>query len=615
MSDIFAHLRSRGKKWISIITLIPKLGWLLAVSLVVINIIAGLAPIFFMFGSSSVIQSVVNFDDNYSGYEEIAFPFIVTLGALLVQGIVTPLRQSLGDLATRRVDGFCSQKLLVAGIAQAPVPLLESQNVIDKMSSAREGFLQNSITPGAAVVGFISLISRYTQLLSAIVLVALVVSPLAGLLVAFVAGVARVGNRSSLGRWSERAKKVTSTRRKRSYIYNTGVDVGLAKESRILNLLPWLLSRADSHSKEYFFEMWKERRNIFFVPFLIISTLVLLGSVLAFWQLESVATTGISAFSVALAIQGIIIPLAFGVFFPESDVQTEYGMTAYENLLELEQLFRVAGEDSSSITAEPAKPVSRSIRLEKVSFSYPGSDGPVLNGLNLDLEAGTSTAIVGLNGAGKSTVVKLVSKLYDPSGGNIYVDGVNLRDIDSQSWYTQIAIIFQDYSRYELDARSNIVFGAAQLPIDQKALLNAVHRAKADDVIKDLPHGLDSILSSRYSGGADLSGGQWQRIALARAFYAAETGASVLILDEPTAHLDVRSEAEFYNRFLDVTKGKTTILISHRFASIRRADRIVVLENGKILEDGNHQSLMKRGGIYAELFGLQAQRFTDEKMD
>lgn len=220
-----------------------------------------------------------------------------------------------------------------------------------------------------------------------------------------------------------------------------------------------------------------------------------------------------------------------------------------------------------------------------------------------------------MNGAGKTTLLTLLALLCRPDGGRILVDGTDLADLPASSWQRRLAVIYQDYVRYELDAAANVGLGAADLLGDRTALDRACAWAGADALIDRLPSGLDTVLSSRYQGGVDLSGGQWQRIALARALFAVEAGASVLVLDEPTAQLDVRAEVEFFDRFVELTQGLTTLVISHRFSTVRRADRIVVLEGGRVAEQGSHyeqgshDELLLLGGRYAELFSLQARRF------
>jgi ABC-type multidrug transport system fused ATPase/permease subunit len=219
---------------------------------------------------------------------------------------------------------------------------------------------------------------------------------------------------------------------------------------------------------------------------------------------------------------------------------------------------------------------------------------------------------VGANGAGKTTLVKLLCRLYDPTEGRITVDGLDLRDVEARVWQRQVAAIFQDFAQYHLSARDNVGMSAPELAGDLERRRAAARKAAALELVESLPHGWDTVLSRQYTGGVDLSGGQWQRIALARALFAVEGGARVLILDEPTASPYVRAEADLYDRFLDITAGLTTILISHRFSTVRRADHICVLADGHVVEQGTHDELVALGGRYARMFRLQAARFADE---
>jgi ABC-type multidrug transport system fused ATPase/permease subunit len=224
----------------------------------------------------------------------------------------------------------------------------------------------------------------------------------------------------------------------------------------------------------------------------------------------------------------------------------------------------------------------------------------VLERLDLTVPAGSSLAIVGQNGAGKTTLAKLMCRLYDPQSGTIEVDGIDLREFDIASWRARLAVVFQDFIRFELPMRDNVAPSGA--PDDD--VLAALESAGAAGLA-----GLDTVLARGYEGGTDLSGGQWQRVALARALCAVRRGAGVVLLDEPTAQLDVRGEAEIFQRLLAATRRCTTILISHRFSTVRHADRICVLERGRVIELGTHDELMARGGRYRTMFDLQAQRF------
>ncbi len=247
------------------------------------------------------------------------------------------------------------------------------------------------------------------------------------------------------------------------------------------------------------------------------------------------------------------------------------------------------------------------IRFRDLSFSYPGAPRPVLDGFDLTIPAGSSLAIVGQNGAGKTTLAKLLCRLYDPQRGAIEVDGVDLRELDLEAWRARLAAVFQDFIRFERPLRENVAPAGAP----DEVVAEALREAGADRLAS-----LDTPLARGYEGGTELSGGQWQRVALARALCAVRLGAGLVLLDEPTAQLDVRGEAEIFDRILAATRGVTTVLVSHRFSTVRHADRICVVEDGRVVELGSHDELMARGGRYRTMFDLQARRFsadTDEE--
>jgi ATP-binding cassette subfamily B protein len=261
----------------------------------------------------------------------------------------------------------------------------------------------------------------------------------------------------------------------------------------------------------------------------------------------------------------------------------------------------------------PVPPVTQGVVFRQLAFGYPGTDRQVYRDLDLTLPAGRSTAVIGLNGAGKTTLVKLLARVHEPQAGRIEVDGVPLTALDPAEWRRRLAVVFQDFNRYDLTLTQNVALGAAHRPPDPDAVTAALVRAGAQEVLEAVGPG--TVLSAAYEGGRDLSGGQWQRVALARALYAVDSGARILVLDEPTAQLDARAEVAFYERFLDLTRGITSVVISHRFSTVRRADNIVVVEDGAVVESGDHDALMGLGGRYAALFRLQADRFgsaTDE---
>jgi len=249
------------------------------------------------------------------------------------------------------------------------------------------------------------------------------------------------------------------------------------------------------------------------------------------------------------------------------------------------------------------------IRFDEVSFRYPGTTHEVLSKLDLSIPVGRSLAIVGENGAGKTTIIKLLCRLYEPTSGSITVDGHSLVDLDLEAWRRRIGVIFQDFVRWELSLAENLRFGARADGPDREVLERALTAAGGEDLLTDSEDRWGIPLSRGFEGGTDLSGGQWQKVALARALAAVHRGAGVLVLDEPTASLDVRAEAAVFERLLAASSGITTILVSHRFNTVRRADQIAVVAGGRVTELGSHAELAERGGSYASMYRLQANRF------
>jgi ATP-binding cassette subfamily B protein len=252
------------------------------------------------------------------------------------------------------------------------------------------------------------------------------------------------------------------------------------------------------------------------------------------------------------------------------------------------------------------QPIRQGFEFRNVSFTYPGTTRTVLRNFNFTLSPGERIALIGENGQGKTTVVKLITRLYDPTEGQILLDGVDLRDYALDDLHRHIGVIFQDFMRFEMTARENIAVGRVDQPHTAGELEDAAHKSLADEVIAKFEGGYDQMLGRRFEGGVELSGGEWQKIALARAYL---RDAQLLILDEPTAALDARSELEVFERFAELTMGKMALLISHRFSTVRMADRIVVLSGGRLIEEGNHEQLMREGGLYAEMFEMQAASY------
>lgn len=280
----------------------------------------------------------------------------------------------------------------------------------------------------------------------------------------------------------------------------------------------------------------------------------------------------------------------------------------YEELINIEDYFVFMNIEPAIKKADKprflANDLIPNIEFRNVSFTYPGSTKKVLNNVSFTLEPGEKMALIGVNGAGKTTLIKLLLRFYDPNEGDIYVDGINLKDLDLVSWYKKLAVIQQDFNHYPLTVTQNISFdpfGSA----DPAKLTQAIKSAQADFVY-ELPNKEDTVLTRFFDDSVDLSGGQWQKIALARAFY---RQSPILVLDEPTSAIDARAEADIFNHLWNMQRKKSAIVISHRFSTVRDADQIVVIDKGKVIEQGKHETLMSKKGVYHELFSKQAKSY------
>jgi ATP-binding cassette subfamily B protein len=272
------------------------------------------------------------------------------------------------------------------------------------------------------------------------------------------------------------------------------------------------------------------------------------------------------------------------------------------------ELLNFPNSISTSKVAEivPTNPKPATIEFKNVFFKYPETERFILKDFNLVINPGEKIALVGENGAGKSTLIKLLLRFYDTNDGEILINGINIKNLDLNQWHKQIGALFQDFIKYQFTFKENIIFGNLEKKDDMKALHDALKQSGAENYLADLPNGLEQIVGKTFDEGVDLSGGQWQKLALARAFF---RDAPFLILDEPTSAIDAKAEFEIFENVQKLQKDKTVIIISHRFSTVRTADRILVLDEGKIIEEGSHEKLMKEKGVYAELFEIQAQGY------
>jgi ABC-type multidrug transport system fused ATPase/permease subunit len=407
--------------------------------------------------------------------------------------------------------------------------------------------------------------------------------------------------------WHDRnTEAVRAAQRDAEYAYRLAVDPPAAKELRLFGLAGWVVDRFINR-RTRLHELQYEATRLREKPLLWSLLLVIGANVLVFGSLAQDASSG----RIGLGALVIFAQSAVGasmIAFGGLNWALNSSAAPVAAVLRLEPAMAAGGALPSGTRTAEALP-AREIRFRDVTFAYPqGGSAPVLAGFDLTIPAGSSLAIVGQNGAGKTTLAKLLCRLYDPQAGSIEIDGVDLRDFALDTWRERITAVFQDFIRFELPLRDNVAPAWASGTASQAAPDAAVLAALAEAGAADLAS-LDTVLSRAYSGGTDLSGGQWQRIALARALCAVRLGAGVVLLDEPTAQLDVRGEAEIFDRILTATRHCTTILISHRFSTVRHADRICVLEQGKVIELGSHEELMTLGGRYRTMFDLQAERF------
>jgi ATP-binding cassette, subfamily B, bacterial len=406
------------------------------------------------------------------------------------------------------------------------------------------------------------------------------------------------------GVWHDRNTEVVrAAQRDAEYAYRLAVDPPAAKELRLFGLAGWVLDRF-VHRRTRLHELQYEATRLREKPLLWSMLLVIGANVLVFWSLAQDASAGRIGLG-ALVIYAQSAVGASMIAFGGLNWALDSSAAPVAAVLRLEPAMGAGGALPSGTCEAAGKPIHE-IRFRNVTFAYPsGGSAPVLEGFDLTIPAGSSLAIVGQNGAGKTTLAKLLCRLYDPQAGAIEIDGIDLREFDLAAWRERITAVFQDFIRFELPLRDNVAPQKVSKGVTDAAVLAALEEAGAAQLAS-----LDTVLARGYEGGTDLSGGQWQRVALARALYAVQRGAGVVLLDEPTAQLDVRGEAEIFDRILTATRRCTTILISHRFSTVRHADRICVLEHGKVIELGTHEELMALGGRYRTMFDLQAQRFT-----
>ncbi len=536
--------------------------------------------------------------------------------------VLTPLHQALGANLGSRTAAWLYDQLTTACVRPPGMGHLESPELTTDLTLARDFDLGITGPPLAIAMDFIA--SGLVEMVGGLAAAALLAAYAwwAPLLLAG-AWLATHWLLRESAIWRDRnTEEVRGAQRHADYAYRLAVDPPAAKELRLFGLADWVVERFTGQHRRLNDLRWEATR-LRERPVVWSLLLVLAANGIVFGALAADAAAGrlplaqtVTFVSAAIAVSAI----AFGGLSWALDG----GAAPIGAVLRLEGSMERAGALAPGSDAADAADAAdttgaargmrtsdrlpaREIRFRGVRFAYPQADGtsgaPILDGFDLTIPAGSSLAIVGQNGAGKTTLAKLLCRLYDPQAGAIEIDGVDLREIDLDAWRGRLAAVFQDFIRFQLPLRENVD------PLGGRGASDAVIREALQAAGAAHLAELDTVLARGYPGGTELSGGQWQRVALARALAAVRSGAGVVLLDEPTAQLDVRGEAEIFDRILAATRQVTTILISHRFSTVRHADRICVLEAGRVVELGTHDELIALGGRYRDMFELQASRF------
>lgn len=599
MRNFFAKIRSSGG-W-KFFRVLGKADRGLAFAWWSMLVLRGLLPALFAIAMGVLVGAVQRGGS-------LAGPLFLIGTVFVLLQVLSPLHQAVGSNLGSRTAAWLYDQLTAACVRLPGMGHLEDPRLTTDLTMARDFDLGISGPPLFISMGFIAsgLAEMVGGLASACILAAY--AWWAPLVLAGAWLVTHYLLRESAV-WRDRnTEPVREAERHAEYSYRLAVEPPAAKELRLFGLAGWTTDRFKAQRRRLHELRWEATR---------------LRERPVIWSLLLVLGANVVVFaSLAMDAAGGRLELSRLVTFASAAVGTS--MIAFGGLswaldsaaaptgavLRLQESMKPAGTLPLGKRAAAGMP-AREVRFRQIRFAYSTTRGPVLDGFDLTIPAGSSLAIVGQNGAGKTTLAKLLCRLYDPQAGAIEIDGVDLRELDLDDWRSRLTAVFQDFVRFELPLRDNVAPGGATDEVVREALAQAGAGHLA---------GLDTPLAKGYQGGTDLSGGQWQRIALARALCAVKLGAGVVLLDEPTAQLDVRGEAEIFNRILEATRHTTTILISHRFSTVRHADRICVLEHGKVIELGTHEELMALGGRYCTMFELQASRFAGgieegEKLD
>jgi ATP-binding cassette subfamily C protein len=575
---------------------LPRADRPLAIAWWALVVLRSVLPPIFAVATGAVIGAVVS--TSSTAGSSTTWP-LVAMGAVFVAlQVSAPLHQTVSESLGNRMSAWLYDDLTDSCVAPPGIGHLEDPTLAGDITVAREFDSGHHGPPMEVNLPFIAsgLIDLGTGVASALVLLGY--TWWAPIVLAGAWGATHWLLRES-AIWKDRnTDEVREASLHADYAFRMAVDPPPAKELRVFGIADWVLDRFTQRRRELFDlqqAATRLRERSLVLSVLIVSA----ANVGVLVALARDVADG----SVSLERAVVYAQVAVGtslIAFGGLNWALDGAAAPVAAVLRLRESTRHVGALTRLGDGATGGLPAAEIRFRGVSFSYPRTEREVLRGLDLTIPAGSSLAIVGQNGAGKTTLAKLLCRLYDPTAGTIEVDGTDLRDLDVAAWRSRVAAVFQDFTRFELSLRDNVAPHGAP----DEDVVAALAAAGADHLAP-----LDTVLSTQYAGGIDLSGGEWQRVALARAVCAVRRGAGVVLLDEPTAQLDVRGEAQIFRRLLDATRGVTTILVSHRFSTVRHVDRICVVEDGRVIELGSHDELMAHGGRYRTMFGLQAQRF------
>ena len=572
-----------------------KISFFLNVSCRLLN---ALSPIFLLYVGKLLIDEIIlqaSLPD--TDYSKVWFLVGIELGIAIVSDIINRIITLTDGLIGDKYSNY-SSVLIIRKTKDLSISQLEDSELYDKLerartqTSGRVSLMSNTLSQVQSLIVIISLIGGLIYFEPWLIFILLL-----SIIPSFINELKFSSTKYSI------ARSWTSERRELDYLRYIGANYTTAKEMKLFGLVDFIADRFDRLSNQYYFINRKLAINR-----------TVLGSI--FNLLGTLSYYGAYILIIFRAVSGVItigdLTFLSGSFSKlRNSLQSNFSKFTRiaESALYLEDYFDfidIPKSENANEEIEEIEKVELGFEFKDVTFSYPGSDEFVLNGVTFEIKAGEKIAFVGRNGAGKTTLIKLMLRFYEPDSGQILLNGVDITKYDKVKYQKLFGVIFQDFIRYEFNVKENIAVGNIEAIDNQEAIEEAARRSLADEVVSEMSQGYEQQLGKRFAKGKNLSGGQWQKIALARAYM---KDAKVMILDEPTSALDARAEYEAFQRFIGLTKGKTSIIISHRFSTVRMADRILVLKGGQVLEIGTHEELMINDSLYAELFTLQAQGY------